>query len=111
MSAIMNLTVLSLDKAQDFGLVGKGINSKGEEFDWMIGCDGHGSDQVINILRSLNWNLLMCQDNTLQEVINIINRAGFQYQSSGSTYMEAKIFKDRIYLYSLKKKVLFVKLY
>ena len=96
MSAIMNLSILNLDKGQDFGLYGKGINSKGEEFDWMVGCDGHGSNQVINLLRSLNWDLVMKQDNTLQEVINIIDRCGFQYQSSGSTYLEAKIFKDRI---------------
>ena len=92
----MNLSVLSLDKGQDFGIYGKGINSKGEEFEWMIGCDGHGGNQIINLLRSLNWDLIMKQDNTLQEVIKIIDRCGFQYQSTGATYMEAKIFKDRI---------------
>lgn len=96
MSAVMNLSILNLDKGQDFGLYGKGINSKEEEFDWMVGCDGHGSNQVINILRTLDWNVVMSQDDTLQAVINIINRCGFQYQSSGSTYIEAKIFKDRV---------------
>lgn len=96
MSAVMNVSILSLDKGQDFGLCGNGINSKGEEFDWMLGCDGHGSNQIINLLRSLNWDLLMKQDDTLQEVIKIIDRCGFQYQSTGATYMEAKIFKDRI---------------
>ena len=96
MSSIMNLSILNLDKGQDFGLCGKGINSKGEEFDWMLGCDGHGSDFIINLLRSLNWNILMKKDDTLQEVINIITRSGRQYESSGATYMEAKIFKDRI---------------
>ena len=96
MSSIMNLSILNLDKGQDFGLCGKGINSKGEEFDWLLGCDGHGSDFIINILRSLNWNLLMAKENTLQEVINIITRSGRQFESSGATYMEAKVFKDRI---------------
>lgn len=92
----MNLCILSLDKGQDFGLYGKGKNSKEEEFDWMVGCDGHGSNQVINILRTIDWNVVMSQDDSLQEVINIINRFGIQYQSSGSTYIEAKIFKDRV---------------
>ena len=92
----MNLSILSLDKGQDFGLFGKAINSKGEEFDWMIGCDGHGHDNVINLLRSLNWDTIMSHDDSLEEILTIIARYGRQYQSTGSTYMEAKIFKDRI---------------
>ena len=96
MSAIMNLSILSLDKGQDFGLFGKAINSKGEEFDWMIGCDGHGHDNVINLLRNLNWDVIMSQDDSLEEILTIIARYGRQYLSTGSTYMEAKIFKDRI---------------
>jgi serine/threonine protein phosphatase PrpC len=96
MAIDMNLSILSLDKGQDFGLFGKAINSKGEEFDWMIGCDGHGGDAVINLLRSLNWNTVMSQDDSLEEILRIIARCGRQYQSTGSTYMEAKIFKDRI---------------
>lgn len=96
MAIDMNLSILNLDKGQDFGLFGKSINSKGEEFDWMIGCDGHGSDAVINLLRSLNWNTIMSQDDSLEEILRIIARCGRQYQSTGATYMEAKIFKDRI---------------
>lgn len=96
MNLQMNLSILSLDKGQDFGLYGKGMNSKGELFDWMVGCDGHGSNQIIDILKSIDWDKVMSKEDSLQEVLNIIDSYAYQSTSSGSTYMEAKIFSDRI---------------
>jgi serine/threonine protein phosphatase PrpC len=101
MSVEMNLTILNLDKGQDFGVHGKGTTIKGEEFIWMVGCDGHGADYVVNILRGMNWGFIMSQDDSLKLVIDIIDSSWTKYPerkyvSSGATYMEAKIFKDRI---------------
>lgn len=101
MSVEMNLTILSLDKGQDIGFHGKGTTVKGEEFEWMVGCDGHGADYIADILRGMNWGFIMSRDDSLKLVIDIIGSHWSQYPerqyvSSGATYMEAKIFKDRI---------------
>jgi len=97
----MNVSILSLDKGQDFGMCGKTTTIKGEEMEWMVGCDGHGTDHIINILRELNWEYIMARDDSLKLVLDIIDShwkqcPGSRYASSGATYMEAKIFKNRI---------------
>jgi len=89
-------------KAQDATFIGKYIDESGEEFDWCMVADGHGSDFCINILRDFDKNKLntiISNKNpieTLSEYINNEFKNNNYYYTSGSTVCLVKYHKDYV---------------
>ena len=89
-------------KAQDATFIGKYIDETGEEFDWCMVADGHGSDFCINILRNFDKNKLNAIISNkypieiLSEYINNEFKNNNYYYTSGSTVCLVKYHKDHV---------------
>jgi serine/threonine protein phosphatase PrpC len=80
-----------LDKNQDYGII-----EKFGTYTCMIGFDGHGSDSYINFIRRMDLKTCMEKEDTLSTILQyeeLYRRHGI---NSGATYVEAKIYDDRV---------------
>ena len=89
--------VRGLDKNQDYACCGRVEKLVEEEsFDWFVGCDGHGTDNFINILKRAKWDEIMAASDSFKDLIRYTTKYKYLYGNSGATYCEAKIFHDRV---------------
>jgi serine/threonine protein phosphatase PrpC len=88
--------------AQDETFIGKYRDETGEEFDWCMVADGHGSDFCINILRNFDKNKLnniISKKNPIETLFEYINNEFKKYNynyTSGSTICLVKYHKDYV---------------
>jgi len=87
---------LPLGKGQDDGRMGEFITETGEKCEWMVGLDGHGSNITINCLRTMDWDNIMKEGDALSKVIELLESRGGNRRLTGSTYVEAKMFSNRV---------------
>lgn len=89
-------------KGQDQTYSGRFIDeTTGEEGQWAMVTDGHGTNKCIQFLRSIPKELLnkiMGSPNPVENLANHVNKLAFipKGVSSGATMCLAKIYKDRI---------------
>jgi serine/threonine protein phosphatase PrpC len=95
-SNIAEIVIKSLGKGQDDGRMGEYITESGEKCEWMVGMDGHGSNIVINFLRTLDWESVMKMDAPFYEIVSQLSTAEKNVRLSGATYVHAKMFSDRV---------------
>jgi len=92
-----SMNIVSLNKGQDFGLMGSGILEVTQEsFEWVIGMDTNGTNELLDWFKEQDWNIIMSKSNSLLYLLTLISSSGKTFNNSGSTYMEAKIFKNRV---------------
>lgn len=92
-----SMNISSLSKGQDFGLMGSGIlESTQESFEWVIGMDTNGTNELLDWFKEQDWDIIMSKSNSLLYLLSLISSSGKTFHNSGSTYMEAKIFKNRV---------------
>lgn len=89
----------SKPSGQDFVTIVKGI-SHGEEYTGLIVIDGHGSSDVINMLRELDYREILESDNLLEEINKYICDKMYSDDpqhtlNSGAVVSIVQIFKDR----------------
>ena len=83
--------VKGLSKDQDIVRTGK----KGEEYFWIVCCDGHGNNTFVDILKALDWSSIMEQHNSYYVMQEMLSRCSYSILS-GSTLCMVKIFKNKI---------------
>ena len=83
--------VKGLSKNQDIVRTGK----KGEEYFWIVCCDGHGNNTFVDILKALDWHEIMEQPNSYYVMQLKLSTCSYSILS-GSTLCMVKIFKDKI---------------
>ena len=89
--------VRGLDKNQDYACCGRVEKLvKEESFDWFVGCDGHGADHFINILKRAKWDEIMAASDSFKDLIRYTTKYKFLYGNSGATYCQAKMFHNRV---------------
>ena len=82
------------EKNQDFIKIGKYLNN----YYWIVCCDGHGDDTFINLIKSLQWDIIMGKENSYEYLIHILrNYVNLYNDNSGSTLAMVKIFPNKIY--------------
>jgi serine/threonine protein phosphatase PrpC len=90
---IFDFKIIKGEKNQDFVKIGKYLNN----YYWIVCCDGHGDDTFINLIRSLQWDVIMGKENSYEYLINILrNSVNLYNDNSGSTLAMVKIFPNRI---------------
>ena len=106
---------LQLSKGQDYALSGTFKDEEsGEEFNWVALFDGHGGDETIAKIRSLDLGPIFATNDppkTLQDLLVTEKVVGFNYKftkMSGATMCLAKIYKDRIVCFAVGDSELFV---
>lgn len=93
------------EKNQDFIKIGKYLN----KYYWIICCDGHGDDTFINLIKSLDWNIIMGKENSYEYLIHILkNSINLYNDNSGSTLAMVKIFPDKIYTLTIGDSRIFI---
>jgi serine/threonine protein phosphatase PrpC len=91
---IFDFKIIAGEKNQDFVKIGKYLNN----YYWIVCCDGHGDDTFINIIKNLQWDVIMEKENSYEYLINILkNSANLYNDNSGSTLAMVKIFPNKIY--------------
>jgi serine/threonine protein phosphatase PrpC len=90
----MDLCVRGLVKNQDVA-----FNGRGDNFDYGIILDGHGSDQFINFMRSLDWLYIVSQDDPWVMIQSILMENS--HLEGGSTLIIMKAFINRIEIISV----------
>lgn len=83
--------VKGLSKNQDVVRTGK----KGEEYFWIICCDGHGNNSFVDILKALDWQEIMEHPNSYYYLQSKLSTCRYTI-NSGSTLCMVKIFEDKI---------------
>ena len=83
--------VKGLSKNQDIVRTGK----KGEDYFWIVCCDGHGNNTFVDILKTLDWRTIMEQPNSYYVMQLELSRYSYNILS-GSTLCMVKIYKDKI---------------
>lgn len=89
-------------KGQDFTASGYGIDdATGEHYLWALLCDGHGSDTIIDRIREKVSGLnpeapdnFMNKASPIMALQEDLNKINLRTSSSGSTCINAKIFKN-----------------
>ena len=87
----MSSCVKGLSKDQDIVVTGK----KGEEYFWIVCCDGHGNNTFVDILKTLDWRTIMEQPNSYYKMQLELSTRSYSILS-GSTLEMVKIFKNKI---------------
>jgi serine/threonine protein phosphatase PrpC len=99
-SPYLECKIEGLDKNQDIAFCGKtNFDDSSKDYYWFVGCDGHGKKDkfnIIEVLKQLDWNYIMCQENSFDTLLEQLKPIKNYNKYSGSTYYEAKIFKDRV---------------
>ena len=91
---IFDFKIIAGERNQDFVKIGKYLNN----YYWIVCCDGHGDDTFINIIKNLQWDVIMEKENSYEYLINILkNSANLYNDNSGSTLAMVKIFPNKIY--------------
>lgn len=96
--------IRGLLKNQDFAVCGTSYNyNEKDYYDWGVLLDGHGTDNFIDKMRTLDWDFIMrtiepweTLEKILMEIIDLNTRF-----SSGSTLLMMKAFSDRIETWSI----------
>jgi len=87
----IELCVKGLSKNQDVVRTGK----KGEEYFWMVCCDGHGNNSFVDILKALDWQEIMEHPNSYYYLQSKLSTCHYTI-NSGSTLCMVKIYEDKI---------------
>lgn len=92
--SLLTHKIVAGEKNQDFIKTGKYLNN----YYWIVCCDGHGDNSFINLIRSLQWDVIMGKENSYEYLVNILrNSANLYNNNSGSTLAMVKIFPNKIY--------------
>ena len=99
-SPYLECKIEGLDKNQDIAFCGKtNFDDSSKDYCWFVGCDGHGKKDkfnIIEILKQMDWNHIMCQENSFDTLLEELKSIKHYNKYSGSTYYEAKIFKNKV---------------
>lgn len=97
---IINKSVKSLDRGQDFALCGESIVENGikmgQKFNYGIIADGHGTDTFIDLLREFHWEEIISQDNPWEFLYEKYLKDLYIRESSGSTLIIMRAFDTHI---------------
>ena len=97
---IINKCVKDLDKGQDFALCGQSIVENGikmgQQFNYGIIADGHGTNTFIDFLRELNWEEIVSQDDPWEYLYEKYLKDLYIRESSGSTLIIMRAFDTYI---------------
>jgi len=88
---LLDSCVKGLGKNQDIVRTGK----KGEEYFWIVCCDGHGDNSFVDILKSFDWCEIMENPNSYINMQLKLEKYKYNVRS-GSTLCMVKIFVDSI---------------
>ena len=107
--------VVQSGKGQDYAINGIGWDEEtGEEYEWNVLADGHGTDHFIDKVRKTNFGPFMAKSNPIADIIEYFASFNGTYRkqyhdnaigvwtkyncrsSSGCTIIIAKIYKNRI---------------
>jgi serine/threonine protein phosphatase PrpC len=88
---LLDSCVKGLGKNQDIVRTGK----KGEEYFWIVCCDGHGDNSFVDILKSIDWCEIMESPHSYINMQLKLERYKYNVRS-GSTLCMVKIFVDKI---------------
>lgn len=98
-SSNMNINgcVRGIAKNQDVIFYGYNDSIPGNEFEWGVLMDGHGTNMFINIMRIQDWQKIMSEVDpwTALEII-LLDISGTYGYNSGSTLLMMRAYKDRI---------------
>jgi serine/threonine protein phosphatase PrpC len=94
----IDICVRGLSKNQDVAFNGSS-KLRGEHFDYGIIMDGHGSDQFIDFMRSLEWLYIVSQDDPWEYFHSIL--MDYQLLEGGSTLIIMRAFINRIEIISV----------
>ena len=92
-----------LGKGQDFAAHGST-----DTYSWQVVCDGHGTDVVIDLLRSFNWDIIMRQSNSFHALLTLLRLRNVNTLGSGSTLVMTKIFADKVETLSVGNSKVFI---
>jgi serine/threonine protein phosphatase PrpC len=85
---------------QDYVYVAEGlVDENGERIDVMFVFDGHGRDDVINLIRQMSLSEIARLKNPFMEIRNRIrenNPSGQNHVRSGATFTMVRIYKNRV---------------
>ena len=95
--------VRGLSKNQDVVRTGK----KGEEYFWIVCCDGHGNNSFVDILKALDWQEIMEHPNSYYYLQSKLSTCRYTI-NSGSTLCMVKIFEDKIECISIGDSRVFI---
>ena len=95
--------VKGLSKNQDVVRTGK----KGEEYFWIICCDGHGNNSFVDILKALDWQEIMEHPNSYYYLQAKLSTCHYTI-NSGSTLCMVKVFEDKIECVSIGDSRVFI---
>jgi serine/threonine protein phosphatase PrpC len=95
--------VKGLSKNQDIVRTGK----KGEEYFWIVCCDGHGNNTFVDILKALDWREIMEHPNSYYYMQSKLSTYYYSI-NSGSTLCMVKIFEDKIECVSIGDSRVFI---
>jgi serine/threonine protein phosphatase PrpC len=94
----MDICVRGLSKNQDVAFNGSS-KLRGDKFDYGIILDGHGSDQFIDFMRSLEWLYIVSQDDPWEYIHSIMME--YHLLEGGSTLIIMRAFINRIEIISV----------
>jgi len=92
-----------LGKGQDFA-----VHGSNDTYSWQVICDGHGTDVVIDLLRSFNWDLIMRQSNSFNALLTLLRFRDVNTLGSGSTLVMTKIFAHKVETLSVGNSKVFI---
>ena len=95
--------VKGLSKNQDVVVTGK----KGEEYFWIVCCDGHGNNTFVDILKALDWKEIMEHPDSYYYMQSKLSTCHYTI-NSGSTLCMVKIFEDKIECISIGDSRVFI---
>jgi serine/threonine protein phosphatase PrpC len=93
----MSGCVLNISKKQDDIFYGYNNSIPGNEFEWGVLLDGHGTDHFINKMRTQDWGKIMSEvDPWAALEIILLEISGTYGYNSGSTLLIMRCYVDRI---------------
>jgi serine/threonine protein phosphatase PrpC len=95
--------VKGLSKNQDIVRTGK----KGEEYFWIVCCDGHGNNTFVDILKALDWQEIMEHPDSYYYLQSKLSTCHYTI-NSGSTLCMVKIYEDKIECVSIGDSRVFI---
>jgi serine/threonine protein phosphatase PrpC len=92
-SSLPDVCTISTDSA--VALIGKGQDRIYRGENWILAQDGHGGDDCIQFLDTLDYQAIMQLENPAEEIHRLVEEKSREYKESGSTLCFARVLEER----------------
>lgn len=89
-------SVITTDSA--IALIGKGQDRIYRGENWIMAQDGHGGNECIHFLETLDYKTIMLLENPAEEIHRRVEEKSSRYDESGSTLCIVRVFEERGYI-------------